>query len=204
MWTDTNFWRRINYAVLAPLYDRLSGMFREARKRSIQLGDLQSGQRVLIIGAGTGLDLPHLPAGLSITAVDISGAMLKRLEARAEAEAVRVETRVADAMDLPFDDASFDVVVLHLLVSVAPDAGRCMGEAWRVLAVGGKALVLDKFLPAGRVKRLVARVLNPLASFFGTTLTCRREDVTAGADWRVAADEPAPGPGPWRILILRK
>jgi phosphatidylethanolamine/phosphatidyl-N-methylethanolamine N-methyltransferase len=204
MLTDTNLWRRVNYAILAPLYDRLSGMFTRARRRSIELADLHAPQRLLIVGAGTGLDLPLLPAGLSVTATDISQPMLRRLEARAAAENLDVQALVADAMDLPFADAAFDAVMLHLLVSVAPDAGRCMAEAYRVLKPGGKALILDKFLPQGRFKAAMARIFNPLASFFGTTLTCRREAVTASADWRVLVEEPAPGRGPWRILLLEK
>lgn len=78
-------WNRIRYTFWAPWYDALvaAADFGQARQRSIQGLGLQPGARVLLVGAGTGLDLEYLPGDVSITAVDITPAMLERCRRRA-------------------------------------------------------------------------------------------------------------------------
>jgi phosphatidylethanolamine/phosphatidyl-N-methylethanolamine N-methyltransferase len=70
-------WNRLRYSSWAPWYDALVGAagFEEARRRSIDHLALASGAHVLIVGAGTGLDLEHLPRGVHVTAVDVTPAM---------------------------------------------------------------------------------------------------------------------------------
>ncbi len=201
---DTNFWRRVNYAVLAPIYDRIAGGFDGARRRSIDLARIQPGRRVLLLGAGTGLDLPLLPAGASYTAVDLSGPMLARLEQRARALELPIEIHKADAMDLPFDSESFDVVLLHLIASVVPDARACMAEAARVLTPQGRAMVLDKFLPESRGKAMMVRLVHPLASFLGTGLKLTRQDVLLDGRFHLEHEEAGALGGLWKIFSLRR
>ena len=88
-------------------YDRLMALvgFDEARRRSIDGLALRGGDHVLIVGAGTGLDLPWLPGDVHVTAVDMTPAMLARLERRAHALGRAVAIRDADARALPFPDA---------------------------------------------------------------------------------------------------
>ena len=78
-------WNRLRYTVWAPAYDAIAGAagFDQARRRSIERLELGVDQRVLIIGAGTGLDLPYLPSTVDVVAVDVTPAMLKRLQQRA-------------------------------------------------------------------------------------------------------------------------
>ena len=116
-------WNRIRYTAWAPGYDALAGAvgFTEARRRSIGRLNLGPGDRVLLVGAGTGLDLEYLPAGVAITAVDVTPAMLKRLQARAARSGREVSAHVMDARKLQFADESFDAVVMHLIVAVMPD-----------------------------------------------------------------------------------
>ena len=75
-------WNRLRYTAWALVYDALAGAvgFTEARRRSIGCLELNSGNQVLLVGAGTGLDLEYLPSGVEITAVDVTPAMLKRLQ----------------------------------------------------------------------------------------------------------------------------
>jgi len=79
---NTNGWNRIRYSLWAPIYD-LVASFPRHRRRAIELLRLSAGEKVLIVGAGTGADLPFIPATVQITAVDITQVMLQRLRQRA-------------------------------------------------------------------------------------------------------------------------
>lgn len=124
----------MRYTVWAPAYDLIANAagFDAARRLSIERLRLSPGNRVLIVGAGTGLDLPHLPSHVDATAVDVTPAMLKRLEQRAAGARRSVVTRVMDARQLAFPDSSFDAVLMHLILAVMPEPERGLREAARV------------------------------------------------------------------------
>jgi SAM-dependent methyltransferase len=129
-------------------------------RRSIALLALHPGERVLIVGAGTGLDLPYLPRGVAITAVDLTPAMVEQTRHRAASLGLAVEADVMDAQRLAFPPASFDAVILHLVVAVVPDPVACLSEAARVLVPGGRAVVFDKFVPEGQRPSRRRRLAN--------------------------------------------
>lgn len=95
--------------------------------------------RVLEIAAGTGVVTrtlaARLPENVSITATDLNQAMLDL--ASGVGTARPVEWRQADAMQLPFDDATFDAVVCQFGVMFFPDKAKAFSEARRVLKPGG-------------------------------------------------------------------
>ena len=97
-------------------------------------------RRVLEVAAGTGVVTRHLaqrlPADVAIVATDLNPAMLA--EAARMGTARPVEWTPADAMQLPFDDASFDVVVCQFGVMFFPDRGAGFAEVRRVLRPGGR------------------------------------------------------------------
>ena len=95
--------------------------------------------RVLEVAAGTGVVTRRLAAGLAenaaIVATDLNPAMLE--QARTVGTARPVEWRPADAMQLSFDDASFDAVVCQFGVMFFPDKAKAFAETRRVLRPGG-------------------------------------------------------------------
>jgi SAM-dependent methyltransferase len=96
--------------------------------------------RALEIGAGTGyFTLNMLRAGVigEATCSDISPGMLSTLKANAKRLGLEVQTEPADAEQLPFEDASFDLVFGHAVLHHIPDLERAFGEFARVLAPGG-------------------------------------------------------------------
>jgi len=96
-------------------------------------------KRVLEIAAGTGvvtrLMAEALPSDVSIIASDLNPAMLEH--ANMIGTVRPVQWRQADAMALPFEDASFDAVVCQFGVMFFPDRSRGYAEVLRVLAPGG-------------------------------------------------------------------
>lgn len=191
-----------SYRFIAPFYDVfLERATREARRRSLQrLPD--SAARVLLTGAGTGLDFPLLPARHDYVALDITAAML----AKAGPRSVNLNMALVqgDSMELPFADRSFDCVVLHLIVAVVPQPARALAEAARVLRQGGSLLVFDKFLRVGQVAPL-RRVLSPLVGRIATRTDVVFEEVLAGVPaLNVRSDEAALAGGWFRLIELEK
>lgn len=100
-------------------------------------------RRSLEIGSGTGyFTLNLLAAGLigEATCSDISPGMLRTLAANARRLGLQVRTEPADAERLPFDAASFDLVIGHAVLHHIPDLPRAFEEFARVLAPGGTML----------------------------------------------------------------
>jgi SAM-dependent methyltransferase len=105
------------------------------------LGDLRAFDRSLEIGAGTGyFSLNMLQAGVVSDAVctDISPGMLDALQANARRLELDVTTVTCDAEELPFEDASFDLVFGHAVLHHLPNLERAFGEFRRVLRPGGR------------------------------------------------------------------
>jgi ubiquinone/menaquinone biosynthesis C-methylase UbiE len=194
---------RTSYTLIAPLYDLvIEAPMRAARKRSLAALPAGSAQQVLISGAGTGLDLPHLPAMHRYTALDFNPGMLAR--ARPRGDHLDVDFVLGDSMALPFDDARFDVVVLHLIVAVVPEPQRALREAARVLKPGGKILLFDKFLQPGQ-RAPLRRLLNGISRRLATRMDVVFEDVSRAApQLTIDSDEPALGGGWFRRIVLNK
>jgi len=96
--------------------------------------------RSLEIGAGTGyFSLNLLRAGVvgEATCTDISPGMLRTLEANAHRLGLEVQTAACDAAELPFEDASFDLILGHAVLHHLPDLAGSFAEFARILRPGG-------------------------------------------------------------------
>lgn len=199
-----SMWNRLRYTAWAPAYDAIARAagFDTARRRSIDRLRLADNDRVLIVGAGTGLDLEFLPSSVHITAIDVTPAMLKHLERRAVHSGRSVTTRVMDARRLAFPDASFDAVVMHLILAVMPQPERGLSEAIRVLKPGGRIAVFDKFLRDEERPSLKRRLLNAFAKPLFSDLNRRLGPLVAATPLVVERDEPVAFGGTYRIVTL--
>jgi ubiquinone/menaquinone biosynthesis C-methylase UbiE len=197
-------WNRLRYTLWAPVYDAMVRAvgFDAARRLSIDRLQLSPSDRVLIVGAGTGLDLDFVPANVHVTAIDVTPAMLKHLERRAADMGRPVSARVMDARQLAFADASFDAVVMHLILAVMPEPERGLREAVRVLKPGGRIAVFDKFLHDDERPSLKRRLLNAVAKPLFSDLNRRLGPLMAGTPLVVEQDEPVGFGGAYRVVTL--
>lgn len=199
-------WNRLRYTVWAPAYDAVANAagFDAARRLSIERLRLAPGDRLLMAGAGTGLDLPHLPSNVDVTAVDVTPAMLQRLERRAASQHRTVTTHIMDARQLAFPAASFDAVLLHLILAVMPQPEQGVREAVRVLKSGGRIGVFDKFLRDEERPSLKRRVLNAVAKPLFSDLNRRLGPLIAGTPLVIEHDQPVAFGGTYRVVTLIK
>jgi phosphatidylethanolamine/phosphatidyl-N-methylethanolamine N-methyltransferase len=201
---NTNNWNRIRYTLYAPGYDWIARIFEKSRKRSIASLGVKAGDKVLIIGAGTGLDLEFLPANCEITATDLTPSMVERIKKRNETLNLRVEAVVMDGQALTFGHETFDKIILHLILAVIPDPVACAGEAARVLKPGGTVVVFDKFVPKGRKVSLKRRFVSIFSNFFFTDLTRNSDVIFKNSGLNVVSDDAADWNGNFRLIKLMK
>jgi ubiquinone/menaquinone biosynthesis C-methylase UbiE len=193
------------YTIWSPIYDLfVDRASRAPRQRSLErLGNVH-GQEILLPGIGSGLDLPHLPAGARYHGIDLTPAMLARARHLAESLNLEIQLQEGDAMALPFEDDRFDAVVLHLILAVVPDPARAFAEAVRVARPGARLLILDKFLRPGQ-RAPLRRLINPVISRLATRTGVVFEDLLERHDnLRLIEDRPALAGGWFRYIMLEK
>ena len=116
--------------------------------------DVRSGERVLDVAAGNGnATLAAARRFASVTSTDYVPSLLEKSQARARAEGLPVTYQVADAEQLPFPDASFDVALSTFGVMFTPEHARSSAELMRVVRPGGR-IGLANWTPEGFVGQL--------------------------------------------------
>lgn len=194
-----------SYTLLAPVYDFLiQKPTAHWRKHSLDIIKPERENKILINGIGSGLDIPHLQQGSNYTGTDITPAMLSKAQQRADLSPCQIELQLADSMSLPFDDNSFDVIVMHLILAVVPDPAKALSEASRVLKPGGRIHVFDKFLKSGQLAPC-RRFINLFSRHIATRTDVVFETLlNAQPQLTLIHEEPALANGWFRFILLEK
>ena len=130
--------------------------------RLVEACGIGPGMRVLDVAAGTGnASIPAAQRGATVTASDLTPDLLAAGRERAEADGVELEWAEADAENLPFEDASFDVVMSSIGAMFAPHHQEVADELVRVCRPGGTIGLLS-WTPEGMIGALF-RTMGPFA-----------------------------------------
>jgi ubiquinone/menaquinone biosynthesis C-methylase UbiE len=174
-------WGSGDYAIVGTTLQIVGEMLCEAI-------DLRSNQRVLDVAAGNGnATLAAARRFADVTSTDYVGALLERGKERAKAERLPVTFQEADAENLPFADASFDIVLSTFGVMFTPHQERAAREMLRVCKPGGK-IGLANWTPEGFIGQLfktLGKYLPPPAGVKSPALwgtKARLEALFTGAD----------------------
>jgi ubiquinone/menaquinone biosynthesis C-methylase UbiE len=127
---------------------------------------LDSGERVLDVGTGTGnLAIPAARTGAVVTGVDIAPNLLTQAKARAAAESLVVRFDVGNAEALPYGDDEFDTAVSMFGAMFAARPERAASELLRVVRPGGR-IVMANWTPTsfvGEMLKTTSRYAPPAA-----------------------------------------
>jgi SAM-dependent methyltransferase len=130
--------------------------------RLVEAAGIESGMRVLDVGAGTGnASLPAAERGAAVTASDLTPELLDVGRRRAGDAGLELDWVQADAEALPFDEGSFDVVISSIGAMFAPQHRAVADELARVCRPGGTIAMLS-WTPEGLVGSLFA-TMRPFA-----------------------------------------
>lgn len=201
---NTNTWNRIRYTLYTPFYDLLGSLLNRMRRQSIELLDIKEGDKVLIVGAGTGLDLKYIPINCAVTATDLTPAMVMRILKRKEKLHINASALVMDAQQLTFPNETFDKVILHLIVAVVPEPLDTLRQAERVVKEGGSIVILDKFIRKGRQASLLRKSVNLVTNLLFSDITRNIEDLISQTNLTIVEDQKAEPSGNFRIMLLKK
>jgi SAM-dependent methyltransferase len=166
--------------------------------------------RVLEIGFGSGLNLPHFPPEVeSVSAVEPSDAGWALSRRRRDRSAVPVERMGLDGQRIEVDDASYDAVLTTFTLCTIPDAAAALQEVRRVLRPGGMLHFLEHGLAPDASVVAWQHRLEPLQRvvFAGCHLTrdVPALVVDAGLEITLLEQRYLPGPAisrPWTYGYL--
>ena len=201
----TNHWNQLIYRLWAPIYDStVNHLFAAGRERAMELLDLKRGEKVLLVGVGTGADLPLLPPGVGATGIDLSADMLRKARLKLNRCPAMVNLIQGDSQALLVDEASFDAAILNLILSVVPDAHACLQSTLRALKPGARIAVFDKFQPDHEKLPLPRKAINIVSTLIGTDITRRFSKIAQGCPCTVTYEEPSLLSGVYRVMLLKR
>jgi SAM-dependent methyltransferase len=155
---------RLKQTWMAGDYDQFSRYLEQEARIFYEQLDLPAGSHMLDVACGSGqLALLAARDGINVTGVDIAPNLIRRAQARAKAEGLNTRFVEGDAEDLPFEDASFDVVTSLYGAMFAPRPDYVARELLRVCTPGG-TIVMGNWTPGGFVGQMFktfARFIAP-------------------------------------------
>ncbi len=157
------------YAELSYLYDVIfTRIFAPRIHHVIRTLQIPPRAKVLEVGVGTGLSLDAYPEHAQIVGIDLAPEMLEKAEEKVRRNGWRhIKLLEMDALNLKFDDNSFDCVTAFHVVSVVPDAQRLMNEVIRVLRPEGTLAIVNHFRSPNKFFAALDTMIEPITLRLG-------------------------------------
>jgi demethylmenaquinone methyltransferase/2-methoxy-6-polyprenyl-1,4-benzoquinol methylase len=184
----TDSWEEANksfFNQLAPKYDQLNdvislGQQQEYRDAAIGVLNLKQGMRVLDVCTGSGdmaIYMSQRCSGLRIDAVDVAQAMLSLAKDKVNRlEIQNINFCEASALELPFDDNTFDAIMMCFGLRNLKDIQLGLKEMYRVLKPRGIFTTLDLGKPQGKWQKILYHIYyEKLMPWLGQVLFHRNE-----------------------------
>ncbi|MBV9538540.1 MAG: class I SAM-dependent methyltransferase [Acidisphaera sp.] len=194
------------YRRWAGVYDVVfGGVSALGRRQAVAEVNRLDGARVLEVGVGTGLALPHYAPGKRITGIDLSADMLRHARRRVATERLRnVEALLElDAEETGFPDGSFDIAVAMFVVSVVPHPRRLLAEMRRVVRPDGHIVLINHSASERGARWWVERAMAPASRALGWHPDFRFSAVMPEAELASAAVRPQWPFGLFTLVRLR-
>ncbi len=160
-------------------YERITNTIRDIHELAIERIDPKPGERMLDAATGTGaVAILAAKRSADVIGQDLAPVLIETARQRAAEEGVDIEFEANDAEDLPYDDASFDIVTSTCGVMFAPDHEAIARELARVTKPGGR-LALACWTPEGglgQMFRMMGPFLPSPAPGAGSPFTWGTED----------------------------
>jgi phosphatidylethanolamine/phosphatidyl-N-methylethanolamine N-methyltransferase len=189
------------YSSYAGVYDRIFRVFNESREAVVSNLNIRPGDRVLEVGVGTGLCLPMYPSHCSVTAIDLSEAMLEKAAQRVKEEGLtNVRLERMDAGEMTFPDDAFDVVIAAYVVTAVPDYRKLMSEMIRVSRAGGRLVLLNHFTQDSPIIAAVEKAISPICVKLGFRTDLSVDEVIDGWPLIKDRDEKVKPLGMWHVV----
>jgi len=191
------------YRLFAGSYDFVFGpIFHPGRKAAVELANDRPHQRILEVGVGTGLSLPHFRRDARVVGIDVSKEMLAKARRRvAERGLKQVEALMEmDAEAMEFEDNAFDAVLALYVASVVPDPARFASEMRRVCRPGGTIVIVNHFTSPNPAMRWFEQRLAPLAGRIGFHADFPLDSFLKASRLTVRETRPSNLFGYWKLL----
>jgi phosphatidylethanolamine/phosphatidyl-N-methylethanolamine N-methyltransferase len=198
---------RTAYRRQAAFYDALFGrVSRQARLRAVAAVNALPGRKVLEVGVGTGLALPHYTVEKRVTGIDLSADMLDRARARVAAEGLlHVEALLElDAEDTRLPAAQFDIAAVMFVASVVPHPRALLAELRRVVRPGGDILFVNHFIAESGPRLAVERAMIPFSHALGWHPDFAKSDLLDAEEAGLATFTPMPPFGLFTLVHVRR
>jgi len=172
------------FASIAPSYDRTNsvlslGIHHLWRKATVKESRANSGMYVLDCATGTG-DLAFefkkaVGENGKVLGTDFCPEMMETGPYKSQKKGLHVDFEVADAMNLPYPDATFDIASISFGIRNVDDVSIALSEMARVVKPGGRVMILEFGQPKGLIGMIYNLYSKYIIPFLGGLLTGNKE-----------------------------
>lgn len=157
------------YSNYSNFYDLIFKQFFLPRQKYVinQMG-IRPDDKILDVGVGTGLSLPIYPKFCKVTGIDLSEKMLNKAHKKVRKYDLRnITLKQMDAMELQFEDNTFDQVIASFVISVVPDPIRVISEMKRVCKNNCNLILINHFQSNNKFMAKIEDLVNPICRKIG-------------------------------------